>query len=82
LSEEDAECPKSDITEDNHHSINLGRPVTIFRLSEEDMPQDPGKSDEESSHESMGEELGNLTPQAEEYIIQMQSRLDAMKKVM
>ncbi|RLN17193.1 uncharacterized protein C2845_PM02G07760 [Panicum miliaceum] len=80
LSEEDAECPKSDITEDNHHSINLGRPVTIFRLSEEDMPQDPGKSDEESSHESMGEELGNLTPQAEEYIIQMQSRLDAMKK--
>ena len=46
------------------------------------MPQDSGKSDEESSHEHMGEELGNLTPQAEEYIIQMQSRLDAMKKVM
>ena len=82
LSEEDGECPKSDISEDNHHNINLGRPVTIFRLSEEDMPQDPGKSDEESSRESMGEDLGNLTPQAEEYIIQMQSRLDAMKKVM
>ncbi|CAN6304338.1 unnamed protein product [Urochloa humidicola] len=80
LSEEDAECPKSDITEDNHHNINLGRPVTIFRLSEEDMPQDPGKSDEEPSYENMGEELGNLTPQAEEYIIQMQSHLDAMKK--
>ncbi|CAL4943184.1 unnamed protein product [Urochloa decumbens] len=80
LSEEDAECPKSDITEDNHHNINLGRPVTIFRLSEEDIPQDPGKSEEESSYENMGEELGNLTPQAEEYIIQMQSRLDAMKK--
>ncbi|CAN6287548.1 unnamed protein product [Urochloa humidicola] len=80
LSEEDAEWPKSDITEDNHHNINLGRPVTIFRLSEEDMPQDPGKSDEESSYENMGEELGNLTPQAEEYISQMQSRLDAMKK--
>ncbi|CAN6282275.1 unnamed protein product [Urochloa humidicola] len=80
LSEEDAECPKSDISEDNHHNINLGRPVTIFRLSEEDMPQDPGKSDEEPSYENMGEELGNLTPQAEEYIIQMQSRLDAMKK--
>lgn len=80
LSEEDAECPKSDVTEDNHHNINLGRPVTIFRLSEEDMPQDPGKTDEESSYENMGEELGNLTPQAEEYIIQMQSRLDAMKK--
>ncbi|CAN6310211.1 unnamed protein product [Urochloa humidicola] len=77
---EDAECPKSDITEDNHHNINLGRPVTIFRLSEEDIPQDPGKSDEEPSYENMGEELGNLTPQAEEYIIQMQSRLDAMKK--
>ena len=46
------------------------------------MPQDPGKSDEESSRESTGEDLGNLTPQAEEYIIQMQSRLDAMKKVM
>jgi len=30
----------------------------------------------------MGEELGNLTPQVEEYIIQMQSCLDAMKKVM
>nr|CAB3503966.1 unnamed protein product [Digitaria exilis] len=44
------------------------------------MPQDPVKTDEESSHENMGEELGNLTPQAEEYIIQMQSRLDAMKK--
>ena len=83
LSEEDGECPKSDISEDNHHNINLGRPVTIFRLSEEDiMPQDPGKSDEESSHEHMGEELGNLTPQVEEYIIQMQSCLDAMKKVM
>ncbi|KAF8722098.1 hypothetical protein HU200_022734 [Digitaria exilis] len=80
LSEEDAECPKSDATEGNHHNINLGRPVTIFKLSEEDMPQDPVKTDEESSHENMGEELGNLTPQAEEYIIQMQSRLDAMKK--
>lgn len=81
LSEEDAECPKTDITEENHHNINLGKPVTIFRLSEEDMPQDPGKGDEESSYENMGEELGDLTPQAEEYIIQMQSRLDAMKKV-
>ncbi|WVZ59816.1 hypothetical protein U9M48_009911 [Paspalum notatum var. saurae] len=80
LSEEDVESPKSDITEDNHHNINLGTPVTIFRLPEEDMPQDPGKSDEESSYENMGEELGNLTPRAEEYIIQMQSRLDAMKK--
>ena len=80
LSEEVAECPKSDVTEDNHHNINLGRPVTIFRLSE-DMPQDPGKTDEESSFENMGEELGDLTPQAEEYIIQMQYRLDAMKKV-
>lgn len=80
LSEEVAECPKSDVSEDNHHNINLGRPVTIFRLSEEDMPQDPGKTDEESSYENMGEELGDLTPQAEEYIIQMQSRLDAMKK--
>ncbi|XP_066362084.1 uncharacterized protein [Miscanthus floridulus] len=79
LSEEVAESPKSDVTEDNHHNINLGRPVTIFRLSE-DMPQDPGKTDEESSYENMGEELGDLTPQAEEYIIQMQSRLDAMKK--
>lgn len=59
----------------------MGKPVTIFRLSEEDMPQDPGKGDEESSYENMGEELGDLTPQAEEYIIQMQSRLDAMKKV-
>ncbi|XP_062211786.1 uncharacterized protein LOC133912864 [Phragmites australis] len=77
---EDAECPKTDITGDNHHNINLGEPVAIFRLSEEDAPQDPGKSDEESSCESMGEELGNLTPQAEEYIIEMQSRLDAMKK--
>ncbi|EER93827.1 hypothetical protein BDA96_01G177600 [Sorghum bicolor] len=80
LSEEVAECPKSDVTEDNHHNINLGRPVTIFRLSEEDMPRDPGKTDEESSYKNMGEELGDLTPQAEEYIIQMQSRLDAMKK--
>lgn len=75
-----AECPKNDVTEDNHHNINLGRPVTIFKISEEDMPQDPGKTDEESSFENMGEELGDLTPQAEEYIIQMQSRLDAMKK--
>lgn len=81
LSEEVVECPKSDVTKDNHHNVNLGRPVTIFRLSEEDMPQDPGKTDEESSYENVGEELGNLTPQAEEYIIQMQSRLDAMKKV-
>ncbi|XP_066372815.1 uncharacterized protein [Miscanthus floridulus] len=80
LSEEVAECPKSDVTEDNHHNINLGRPVTIFRLSEDDMPQDPGKTDEESSYENMGEELGDLTPRTEEYIIQMQSRLDAMKK--
>ncbi|XP_062215203.1 uncharacterized protein LOC133915858 isoform X2 [Phragmites australis] len=80
LSEEDAECPKSDITEDNHHNINLGRPVTISRLSEEDKPQNPGKSDEELSCENVGKELGNLTPQTEEYIIQMQSRLDAMKK--
>ncbi|ONM07414.1 hypothetical protein ZEAMMB73_Zm00001d033366 [Zea mays] len=49
-------------------------------LSEEDMPQDPGKTDEASSYENMGEELGDLTPQAEEYIIQMQSHLNAMKK--
>ncbi|KAJ1294575.1 hypothetical protein BS78_01G155500 [Paspalum vaginatum] len=80
LSEEDVECPKSNINEDNHHNIYLGRPVTIFRLSEEDMPQDQSKSDQESSYENVGEELGNLTPRAEEYIIQMQSRLDAMKK--
>lgn len=80
LSEEVAECPKSDVTEDNHDNINLGKPVTIFRVSEDFMPH-PGKSDEESSYENMGEELGDLTPQAEEYIIQMQSRLDAMKKV-
>jgi hypothetical protein len=80
LSEEDAECPKSVIVEDNHHNVNLGNPVTFFRLSEEDMPQEPGKSDEELLSENMGEELGNLTPQAEEYISQMQSRLDAMKK--
>jgi hypothetical protein len=81
LPEEGVECLKSDVTEDNHHNINLGRPVTIFRLSEEDMPQDPGKTDEASSYENMGEELGDLTPQAEEYIIQMQSHLNAMKKV-
>ncbi|PWZ24844.1 hypothetical protein Zm00014a_024930 [Zea mays] len=80
LSEEVAECPKSDVIEDNHHDINLGTPVTIFRLAEEDMPQDPEKTDDESSCENMGEELGDLTLQAEEYIIQMQSRLDAMKK--
>ncbi|NP_001140821.1 hypothetical protein Zm00014a_018524 [Zea mays] len=80
LPEEGVECLKSDVTEDNHHNINLGRPVTIFRLSEEDMPQDPGKTDEASSYENMGEELGDLTPQAEEYIIQMQSHLNAMKK--
>ncbi|KAL6599628.1 hypothetical protein ACP70R_045765 [Stipagrostis hirtigluma subsp. patula] len=80
LSEEDAECQESDMTEDNHHNINLGRPVTIFRLSEEDIPQDPVKSEEGLPCENVGEELGNLTPQAEEYIIQMQSRLDAMKK--
>eukprot|EP00494_Astrolonche_serrata_P003392 UN03398 len=43
LSEEDAECEKRDMTEDNLHDINLGRPVTIFRLSEDDMPQDSGK---------------------------------------
>jgi hypothetical protein len=59
----------------------LGNPVTSFRLSEEDMPQEPGKSDEELSSENMGEELGNLTPQAEEYISEIQSRLDAMKMV-
>ncbi|VAH94293.1 unnamed protein product [Triticum turgidum subsp. durum] len=80
LSEEDAECEKRDTTEDNLHDINLGRPVTIFRLSEDDMPQDSGKSDEESSGESMGEMLSNLTPQVEEQIIRLQSRLDAMKK--
>uniref|UniRef100_R7W523 Uncharacterized protein n=1 Tax=Aegilops tauschii TaxID=37682 RepID=R7W523_AEGTA len=80
LSEEDAECEKRDTSEDNLHDINLGRPVTIFRLSEDDMPQDSGKSDEESSGESMGEMLSNLTPQAEEQIIRLQSRLDAMKK--
>jgi hypothetical protein len=45
------------------------------------MPQDSGKSDEESSGGSMGEELGNLTPEAEEQIIRLQSRLDAIKKV-
>lgn len=45
------------------------------------MPQDSGKSDEESSGRSMGEKLSNLTPEAEEQIIRLQSRLDAMKKV-
>ncbi|KAE8802942.1 hypothetical protein D1007_21297 [Hordeum vulgare] len=80
LSEEDAECEKRDMTEDNLHDINLGRPITIFRLSEDEMPQDSGKSDGESSGDSMGEMLSNLTPQAEEQIIRLQSRLDAMKK--
>jgi hypothetical protein len=81
LSEEDSECPKSDIIEDNRHNINLGSPVTIFRFSEEDVPEDSGKGDEELSYENKGEELGDLTPQAEDYVSQMQSRLDAMKKV-
>jgi hypothetical protein len=80
LSEEDSECPKSDIIEDNRHNINLGSPVTIFRFSEEDVPEDSGKGDEELSYENKVEELGDLTPQAEDYISQMQSRLDAMKK--
>ena len=81
FSEEDAECQNRDLSEDSHHGINLGRPVTIFRLSEDDMPRDSGKSDEESSGGSMGEELGNLTPEAEEQISQLQSHLDAIKKV-
>lgn len=59
----------------------MGSPVTIFRLSEEDMLQDTEKNDEELPCETVGEDLGNLTPQAEDYIIQLQSRLDAMKKV-
>ncbi|KAM0838481.1 hypothetical protein ACQ4PT_060943 [Festuca glaucescens] len=80
LSEEDAEFQNRDISEDSHHDINLGSPVTIFRLSEDDMPQDSGKSDEESSGGSIEEELGNLTPEAEEQIIRLQSRLDAIKK--
>uniref|UniRef100_A0ACD5WCC0 Uncharacterized protein n=1 Tax=Avena sativa TaxID=4498 RepID=A0ACD5WCC0_AVESA len=81
LSEEDAEYHNRDISEDSHHDLNLGRPVTIFRLSEDDMPHDSEKSDEESSGGSiMGEELGNLTPEAEEQIIHLQSRLDAVKK--
>jgi hypothetical protein len=81
LSEEDAEFQNRDISEDSHHDINLGSPVTIFRLSEDDMPQDSGKSDEESSGGSIEEELGNLTPEAEEQIIRLQSRLDAIKQV-
>ncbi|CAM0875912.1 unnamed protein product [Alopecurus aequalis] len=80
LSDEDDECQDRDLSEDSHHDINLGRPVTIFRLSEDDMPKDSGESNEESSGGSMGEELGNLTPEAEEQIIQLQSRLDAIKK--
>jgi hypothetical protein len=78
LSEDNAECQNRDLSEDSHHDINLGRPVTIFRLSEDDRTQDSGKGDEECR--SMGEELGNLTPEAEEQIIQLQSRLDAIKK--
>lgn len=77
LPEEDSEYQKRDITEDNHHDINLGRPVTIFRLSEDDMLQDLGNF---TPGGSMGEDLGDLTPQAEEHIIRLQSRLDAMKK--
>ncbi|XP_006650280.2 uncharacterized protein LOC102722752 [Oryza brachyantha] len=80
LSEEDSEGQKRDISEDDHHNINLGSPVTIFRLSEEDMLQDSEKNDEELPCETVEEDLGNLTPQAEDYIIQLQSRLDAMKK--
>uniref|UniRef100_A0A0D3FL67 Uncharacterized protein n=2 Tax=Oryza TaxID=4527 RepID=A0A0D3FL67_9ORYZ len=80
LSEEDSEGQNRDISKDNHHNINLGSPVTIFRLSEEDMLQDTEKNDEELPCETVGEDLGNLTPQAEDYIIQLQSRLDAMKK--
>uniref|UniRef100_A0A0E0G683 Uncharacterized protein n=1 Tax=Oryza nivara TaxID=4536 RepID=A0A0E0G683_ORYNI len=80
LSEEDFEGQNRDISLDNHHNINLGSPVTIFRLSEEDLLQDSEKNDEELPCEAVGEDLGNLTPQAEDYIIQLQSRLDAMKK--
>ena len=60
----------------------MGSPVTIFRLSEEDLLQDSEKNDEELPCEAVGEDLGNLTPQVEDYIIQLQSQLDAMKKVM
>uniref|UniRef100_A0A0E0G682 Uncharacterized protein n=1 Tax=Oryza nivara TaxID=4536 RepID=A0A0E0G682_ORYNI len=81
LSEEDFEGQNRDISLDNHHNINLGSPVTIFRLSEEDLLQDSEKNDEELPCEAVGEDLGNLTPQAEDYIIQLQSRLDAMKKL-
>uniref|UniRef100_A0A0D9ZAF3 Uncharacterized protein n=1 Tax=Oryza glumipatula TaxID=40148 RepID=A0A0D9ZAF3_9ORYZ len=81
LSEEDFEGQNRDISLDNHHNINLGSPVTIFRLSEEDLLQDSEKNDEELPCETVGEDLGNLTPQAEDYIIQLQSRLDAMKKI-
>jgi hypothetical protein len=59
----------------------LGSTVTIFRFSEEDALEDSGKGDEQLSYENKVEELGDLTPQAEDYISQMQSRLDAMKKV-
>lgn len=45
------------------------------------MLQDTEKNDEELPCETVGEDLGNLTPQAEDYIIQLQSQLDAMKKV-
>uniref|UniRef100_A0A0D3FKU2 Uncharacterized protein n=1 Tax=Oryza barthii TaxID=65489 RepID=A0A0D3FKU2_9ORYZ len=44
LSEEDFEGQNRDISLDNHHNINLGSPVTIFRLSEEDLLQDSEKT--------------------------------------
>ncbi|KAG8062734.1 hypothetical protein GUJ93_ZPchr0003g17091 [Zizania palustris] len=55
---EDFECQKRDISEYNHHNSNFGRPVTIFRLSEEDMPQDSRQKDEELLRENMGKDLG------------------------
>uniref|UniRef100_A0ACD5XN58 Uncharacterized protein n=1 Tax=Avena sativa TaxID=4498 RepID=A0ACD5XN58_AVESA len=80
LSDGETECKERYNTEHSHSDLDLGGPMDVLRLSEDDeLTNESEKRDENVLPEKVGG-LENLNAQAKEHILQLQSRLDSMEK--
>uniref|UniRef100_A0ACD5YMB7 Uncharacterized protein n=1 Tax=Avena sativa TaxID=4498 RepID=A0ACD5YMB7_AVESA len=80
LSDGETECKERYNTEHSHSDLDLGGPMDVLRLSEDDeLTNESEKRDENVLPEKVGG-LENLNAQAKEHILQLQYRLDSMEK--
>uniref|UniRef100_A0ACD5Y6D6 Uncharacterized protein n=1 Tax=Avena sativa TaxID=4498 RepID=A0ACD5Y6D6_AVESA len=80
LSDDEIELKERYNTEYSHSDLDLGGPMAVLRLSEDDeLTNESEKRDENILPEKFGG-LENLNAQAKEHILQLQSRLDSMEK--